>query len=150
MNETTSEKKDLAWLRALYDIRVKECHHYNTMIWAFPVAYTALLASEIHNIKLGEWPLVIVALFNICLWYVFWCHLRNRSHIKEVLIFTEGKIAEEYGKSFVPDFPKKDPRTFPPKATTVINWSVGAVTGLFLLRAIFGILFGGAESCEAN
>jgi hypothetical protein len=135
---TTTEKPSQAELRALYDIRIKEMHHYNTMIWAFPLAYATLLAAEFRFIDAGSWPLVCAALFNVGLWYVFWRHLQNRSCIQTALRFTEGKLAELYGQDFVPDFPKED-SGLPPKATTVMSWSLGVVTVLFVLRAIFSM-----------
>lgn len=134
----TTDKPDKAELRALYDIRIKEMHHYNTMIWAFPLAYATLLAGELRFIDEGSWPLVCAAFFNLGLWYVFWRHLQNKSRIQTALRFTEGKLAELYGKDFVPDFPKED-SCFPPKAATVMSPSLVVVTLLFLLRAIFSM-----------
>jgi len=120
-------------LRALYDIRVKEAHHYNTLIWAFPLAYATLLAAEAKLLDPGG-PLLIAAVFNVTLCYVFARHLRTRKFIQKALKFTEKKLEGLYGSDFVPGFPAD--RRFPPKATTVISLSMGVVTALFIWHAV--------------
>jgi hypothetical protein len=128
-----------AELRALYDIRIKEMHHYNTMIWAFPLAYATLLAAEFRFVDEGSWPLVFAAIFNCTLWYVFWHHLQNKRCIKTTLIFTEGKLAALYGSDFTPNFPKEGSSCLP-TATTVMSWSIGVVSVLFGLRAVLAMV----------
>jgi hypothetical protein len=126
-NESTFQKPEPKELRALYDIRVKEAHHYNTMVWAFPAAYAALIAAEIRFIE-GAWPVLFAALFNLTLWYTFWRHLRFKRCIHSALLFTEGEISKLYGPSFVPAFPPKGEL---PAATTVAHWAVAIVSLAF-------------------
>jgi hypothetical protein len=126
----------LGELRALYDIRVKEIHHYNTIIWAFPVAYAALLGSEIHFLNERPWSLIVAAIFNFVFVYVFCHHLRNMRSIRVVLKHTEDVLADQYGREFVPDF-QKSLLWFLPKPTALMKWSLIIVTSLFLLRAIY-------------
>jgi hypothetical protein len=133
MSVDTAKKEPCeAELRALYDIRVKEMHHYNTIIWAFPIAYATLLAAELRFIDAGSWSLVAAAIFNVALWYVFWRHLQYRQSIQLVLRFTEKKLGQIYGDEFVPDFSKSDSAL---RATIVMHWAIVAVTILFAFRA---------------
>ena len=122
-------------LRALYDIRVKEIHHYNTVIWAFPSAYGALLAAEYRWIEIGTVALLCAALFNLALCYVFYRHVQNKASIQAALKSTEKRIGNLYGSEFVPSF-----KDCGPKATTVMILAVTAVGLLFLVRALIPLL----------
>jgi len=132
-------------LRALYDIRIKEAHHYNTLVWAYPLAFATLIAGEYRFIDAGSGLLMLAALFNVTLWYVFLRHLQNRGRIQKALKFTENKLAELYGGNFMPDFPKED-SVFFPRATTVMFWTLSAITVLFLGRAVITYLDNGTYS----
>lgn len=136
MNEEPSFRRSVSAeeLRALYDIRVKEVHHYNTSVWAFPIVFVTLVAGEYRYLGAGSVLLFLAAIFNFCLWYVFHRHLKNKKHIQKTLKFTEDKLAELYGKEFVPDFPRSS-GCFP-KATQVMWLALTAITVAFLVRAI--------------
>jgi len=145
MNQESSLHRSVSAeeLRALYDIRIKEVHHYNTLVWAFPIVFTTMIGWEYRYLHSGSGLLVIAAVFNVALWYVFHRHLQNKNRIQKALKFTENRLADLYGRDFVPDFPKEE-WGLPPKATDVMWWALTLITGIFLIWAL------AAKFCKWN
>jgi len=137
MNDELENKDELM---KLYDIRIREIHHYNTMIWAFPIACGALLAAQVRF--LDRAILVLLATgFNLTFYYVFYRHIQHHRALKSAIEFAEKSLKDRFGrgtqaKAF-PDF--KQAKVWPkwaaklqPKATLVMPWSVLTATVLLL------------------
>lgn len=133
-------KEDKQELLKLYDIRVREIHHYNTMIWAFPIAYGALLAAQVRFLD-GAILALLATAFNLTLCYVFYRHIQHHRAVKSAIEFVEESVKDRYGRGdqsrAFPDFKKAKawPKWAPksqPKATLVMLWGVLTATLLFL------------------
>ena len=136
MSDPLDDPKEL---RAFYDVRVKELHHFSTTIWAFPSAFAALVAAEYRFLAGDRVALVCSALFNLTLCYAFWKHLYNRECVLKALQKVEERVAKAFGEDYVPKF-KPSPWYLVPRATTVMEWVVAIISVLFLVHSIFAPL----------
>lgn len=126
-------------LRAYYDVRVKELHHFSTAIWAFPSAFAALVAAEYRFLATDRVALVCSAVFNLTLCYAFWKHLYNRECVLTALKKVEERVRKSFGEDYVPKF-KATPWYLVPRATTLMEWVVLIVSVLFFLHAVLAPL----------
>lgn len=133
MNHPLEDAKEL---RALYDVRIKELHHFSTTIWAFPTAFAALLAAECRFLSKSHGLLIVAALFNVALFYAFWKHLHNRQCVLNALQNVEAKMRAAFGGDVVPDF-KACPWYLRVRATEMMKWVVGLVSVAFLVVSVF-------------
>jgi hypothetical protein len=129
--------------RALYDIRVKEMHHYNTLIWAFPGVYAIVLINEYKDLFNLPWAFLLASIFNCALIFAFYRHMENKQAVCDCLKATEKKVSELYGSEFVPKFNirGRDSAT----ATQVITFAVTAATAIFLVSGIIRV-----APCHSN
>ena len=137
-------KEDKQELLKLYDIRVREIHHYNTMIWAFPIAFAGLLAAQYNFLAIGAPAIVVAGFFNLSLCYVFSRHVGNFNAVKDAADNIGDELAKQFPEGAFPNFENSGL-----EARYLMRKTLWSVSLIFLIWAVLGLaaMWLPAENC---
>lgn len=112
-------------LRDQHASLLKQFDSYNTIIWAFPVAYLGGIAFSVEKLDNRPGIALAVGLIATSLLYTFRRHIEHQKTVIESLRCVESVLRLKFGSQFVPQFIRRKPR-----ATEVVFIALVVATAL--------------------